>query len=434
MDKEFQNRFLKLLNDFKTSKSPLSTEPEGRKLRHQISQLYWRLYQQTYIRSKIESNAPKPVKLMLDFGYIDETLLLDEQLSELNQIATIRENKPSMPILHETGFLSLIYDKKETPSITEMGLTYEAHLREEDKHKSKKNQGNEYRDENIKQAMFEIEHRLANTVAVCSGSTATAFPILTQHSIRGSLKASYVSMERLEAAVKNLMYIDFSVFYRETVLKMSDAREIIQEEIIPYMILLPSAGSRSLLWQELSGTNKRSRGRIVLPIFFNGDLEKNLAHTFASFRWELNRTIKGAMWADPIEGAVTGEYFDYVNTYKKNTKLSTEAKDKITERFRGLRTNRDRFADDYMMWVLFEKDGIMKLNGVVREMFYKHIPFRREIREQLENMPAFTQFANRYTNVQNRNIQGYERRFKKYQDAAGNYPPEIERFFEFLRM
>ena len=54
------------------------------------------------------------------------------------------------------------------------------------------------------------------------------------------------------------------------------------------------------------------------------------------------------MWGDPIEGGVTGEYFDYVNNFRKNSKLSTEAKEKIRDRFKALRTNRDRFADDYL--------------------------------------------------------------------------------------
>ena len=434
IDKEFQNRFLKLLNDFKTSKNPFSTESDGRKMRSHISRMYWSLYQQAFIRSKIESTIPKPVNLMLNFGFIDETLMDDEQLVELNQILTIREKETEIPVLRETDFLSLIYEGRESPSITEMGLTYEAHLREEEKHRSKKrDDANQYADENIKMTMYEIEHRLASTSAVCSGSTATAFPVLNNHSTRGSLRDLLCTREKVESVVKSLMDIDFSLFYRETVLKINDAREIIQEEVTPYIILLPVFGSRTLLWQELSGTNKRSRSRIVMPIFFVGDLEKNMAHTMACFRWELNRSVKGAMWADPIEGGVTGEYFDYVNTYKKNTKLSAEAKEKITEKFRGLRTNRDRFADDYMMWLLYEKDGIMKLNNVVREMFFKHIPFKKQLREQLENMPAFSHYANRYNNVQTRTIQAYERRFKKYQDASGNYPGEIENFFEFLK-
>ena len=139
-------------------------------------------------------------------------------------------------------------------------------------------------------------------------------------------------------------------------------------------------------------------------------------------------------WADPIEGGVTGEFFDYVNTFKKMSKLSQEAKEKIDERFKSVRNNRDRFAEDYLQWVLYEKDGIMKLNNVVREMFFRHIPFRKELRTRLEAMPAFTQPAIRYRNVHKKEVEAYERRFKKYQDEKGELPEEIRKFFEFLNM
>jgi hypothetical protein len=76
----------------------------------------------------------------------------------------------------------------------------------------------------------------------------------------------------------------------------------------------------------------------------------------------------------------------------------------------------------------------MKLNTVVREMFFKNIPFRQEIRDNLENMPAFNKFATRYKNISNRDFLAYERKFKKYQDASGAYPKEIQKFFEFLKM
>ena len=189
-----------------------------------------------------------------------------------------------------------------------------------------------------------------------------------------------------------------------------------------------------MLWQELDGNNRRSRGRIVVPIFFIGELEKSLAHTVACFRWELNRSIKGAMWGDPIEGGLTGEYFDYINNFKKNSKLSNEAKDKLKERFKSLRTNRYRFADDYMMWIFYEKDGIMKLNNVVREMLYRNIPFKKEIRDRLENMPAFAPMATRYKNVGTRTFTSFERRFKKYADGENNYPKSIQQYLDFLNM
>ncbi|MCU0846839.1 MAG: cyclic nucleotide-binding domain-containing protein [Spirochaetes bacterium] len=434
-DKEFQNRFLKMMNDFKRMKDPFDTEIEGRKVRRHITKMYWDLYKQVYLRSKTESTLPKPAYLMLMYGFLDEELLERDQINELNDLARVKERTGNIKVVVENEFLSRIHAGEEDPSITEMGLTYQAFLLEQEKHsKKKEDDRDDIKDENVKKALFEIEQRVASACAVCSGSTATAFPILNSRALGGSLKPLFTTKHKIETIVNGLRDVDYSVFYRETVLKMGEAREIIQEEITPYFILLPVYGTKTMLWQELTGINKRSRGRIVIPIFFMGDLTRMLAHSFACFRWELNRTIKGAMWGDPIEGGVTGEYFDYVNTYKKMSKLSQEAKERITERFRSLRTNRDRFADDYIQWVLFEKDGIMKQNSVVREMFFKHIPFRKDTRDKLENMPAFTQAANRYKNVNKRIVEASERKFKKYQDEQGNFPDKIQKYIEFLKI
>jgi len=437
VEKEFQNRLLKLLNDYKLISGSASAESDARKLRRHIAQLYWELYQQVFVRSKIESSVPKAAKLMLTFGFLDDQLMVPEHLVELNDLARIRERETDMPVLLEYEFLSKIYTGQEEPSITEMGLTYEAYLREMDKTQRKgkdERSTGDASDVNLQKTLHEIAQRLKTTVAVCSGSTVTAFPILTSENARGSLKGMYVSKSKIDAIAKKLVDVDYSLFYRETILRLDDSREIIQEEILPYFDLVPSFGKKTLLWQELSGNNKKSMGRFMIPILFNGDLEKSMMHSFACFRWELTKNIKGPMWADPIEGGVTGEYFDYVNNFKKNSKLSPDMKEKINLRFKSLRTNRDRFADDYMLWVEYERDGIMKLNTVVREMFFKHIPFKKDVRENLENMPAFNKYANRYKNIQNREYAAYERKFKKYQDESGAYPKEIQTFFEFLKM
>ena len=438
IDKEFQNKLLKLLNDYKNMLNAAVSESDARKLRRFIAQLYWDLYQQVFVRSKIESSMPKAVKLMLNFGFLDDRLLYPEHLIELNDLARIKERETDISILLENEFLSSIYSGEEEPSITEMGLTYEAFIREQEKTvrrgKGEPEAGKDDSDINIQKTLHEITQRLKTSSAVCSGSTVTAFPILTSDSIKGSLKNMYVSKGKLNSIAKKLIDIDFSLFYRETVLRLDAAREVIFEEILPYIVLIPIAGAKTLLWQELAGNNKRSKGRFMVPILFNGDLERSLTHSFACFRWELTKNIKGAMWADPIEGGVTGEYFDYVNTFKKNPKFTPEMKEKINLRFKSLRTNRDRFADDYMLWVEYEKDGIMKLNTVVREMFFKHVPFKKDIRDNLENMPAFNKYANRYKNIQNREYASYERKFKKYLNASGSYPKEIQAFFDFLKM
>jgi hypothetical protein len=431
IDKELQKGFTKLINDFKNLSNPFNTEPDGRKLRRAITKTYWDIFTQVFIRKQKESMAPPPVKLMMKFGFLDETLIDVNQLEELDEISGINEEMKDIPILFEEEFLKRIYEGRENPSITEMGLTYDAFKREEGKRTNSKDNIGVITD-NLDKTKYEIEHRLLQTVGICTGSTSTAFPIMTSLAMKILPKNVFISKSKLRSLVKDLMAVDFSVFYRETTLKLDSARELIEEEVLPIFILLPAFGTKTMLWQDLDGTNRKTRGRIVVPIFFMGDLMKNMAHTFACFRWELNRTIKGGMWADPVEGGLTGIYFDYINFYRKNTKLSEEAKAQVSEKFKSIRTNRDRFADDYVQWLLYEKDGIMRLNAAVREIFYRHIPFKKELRDKLEWIPSFAEIAVKYKNVYTKTMQGYERRYKKYMGKDGTLPEKLQGYMDFL--
>jgi hypothetical protein len=342
----------------------------------------------------------------------------------------------SLPILYEHEFLSRIYNEDEEPSITEMGLSYDKYMGELNKYPSKKKKA-ELGDahEVSTKIQYEITNRVASTTSACAGSRLMAFPIFNSHLIKGDPRKFIVTKQKLEEAVRYLINTDYSVFYRETILKLDPNREIIEEEIIPYFILLPTFGTKTMTWQELVGTNKRSRGRVVIPMFFTGDLRKNLAHSFAVFRWELSRSMRGGMWADPVEGGLTGAYYDYVQFFKKNTKLSTEAKERVAERLKSFRNNtRELFADDYILWVTYEREGILKLNSYVRDMFYRLIPFPQQLRAKLENMPAFNESVVRFRNIRNKTIGGYERRYKKYMDDNGNLPPELQNFLDYLKM
>ena len=432
-DKEFQTNFLKTLNTFKTMKNPFDTEIEGRKVRRSLARFYWELFSQVFIRSKSQPTTPLPARLMIHFGFLDETLMDEQQIPELHELLSKTAEQTRVPIYYEEDFLTGILEGKFAPSISEMGLTYEQHLLEQSKTKGKDREKTST-DEKINKVLYEIAHRTTTTVSVCSGSTATAFPILTSMIMKGSPTNFHISKKKLESIIMSLRDIDFSVFYRETAAKLDNAREVIEEEIVPNFILLPGMGTKTMLWQELDGSNRKSRGRIVVPTLFMGDLMKNMANTFACFRYELNRSIKGGGWRDPVEGGLTGIYLDYVQFYKKNSKLSVEAKEKITEKFRGLRDDRSRFAEDYTMWILFERDGIPKLNTVVRDIFYKHIRFKKEIRDKLCSMPAFSEIANRFRNVYTRDITQYERRFKKYRDEQGNLPDVLQKFMDYMNM
>jgi hypothetical protein len=95
---------------------------------------------------------------------------------------------------------------------------------------------------------------------------------------------------------------------------------------------------------------------------------------------------------------------------------------------------KELFCEDYIMWLLYEREGTMKLNSAVRDIFYRHVPFRREIRENLETMPAFLELAQKFKNIRARKLREYENKFKKHRDASGNLPQTLQKFMDYLKM
>jgi hypothetical protein len=429
---ETASQMLRFLNDFRNLSNPFSPDDEARKIRRQATKLYWQIYTMAYQRSLAEQHVPAPVQLMIKYGFFDEKLLEPEQIDSLHSLCRADE-KCDFPVLYHHEFLQKIRSGEEPPSLNEVGLTYEKQLREEQEKNGRRGVESEA-DDPLRKLDYEINNMLQSTVGVCSGSRSTAFPILNSCLLRGNPEQFLVSKQKICAVLSDLLKLDYSAFYRETVTKMNEPI-LIEEEVLPYIVLLPSFGTKSMMWQELVGTNKRSRARIVFPSFFMGDLKRSMAHSVASFRWEVNRSLQGAMWADPVEGGLTGAYYDYVQFFRKNSKLSTEAKDKLHERIRGVRNNmKELFCEDYITWVTYECEGTMKLNNVVRDIFYRNIPFKREIRERLETMPAFVELANKFKNVRTRKYNEFTRKFKKYEDASGNLPPAFAQYMNFLKM
>lgn len=434
---ELQRNLLTSLNEFKKMENPFTTESDARKIRRKISNFYWDLFYLVFIRKQSlpENKIPAPVKLMIEFGFIDENMAEPEQILFMHQKTQMKE-KSQIPVITENEFLQKIHDGKVQPSINEMGLDFRKHLLEEGRMNARRGEDPLTKLEDPASRLhFEIHNMLTSTSGLCSGSRSTAFPLFTKELLHGDLSNFYLSKKDVEKKITDLINIDFSAYYRETVLKLESSREVIFEEVIPYFILLPSYGTKIMMWQELSGTNKRSRARIVLPRFYMGDLFQDLAHATAAFRWELNRTMKGGMWADPVEGGITGFYSDYVQFYKKNSQLSREAKEKVKQKLSSARNNtREMFAQDYILWVTYEQQGIMKMNSVVRDMFYRFIPFSREIRDRLGNMPAFAESARRFQNIRNREYKAAERKFKKYEDESGNLPEAIKKHMEYFQL
>ncbi len=436
LDETFEKQILELLTKFKQLRDRLDTSTDARRIRRKLTTMYWQVYYRAFLKSLKTSDIPLPVQLMFRFGFFDETLL-----SEKNKLTllTLRDDnyEGEYGIYTTYEWLKLIYEEKKIPSINELGLTYEKYLREEEKSKSRK-EIEIIKSDPIKmkqhKVYYEITQMITTGSRVCSDSIATAFPILADDFITIELSKSFLYKQQIANIIDEVRNIDFSLFYRETVFRTKFRAELINEEVLPDIIILPIYGANIMMWQDLETVSKHSKGRFLSPSFFSGDLKKSWILALARFRWELCRSEKGPLWADPVEGGLTGLYFDYINFYKKNPNLSDEAKEKIEAHIRNYRSNRERFAHDYLTWILYESKGISKLNKVLREIFYRTIPFRREIREKLMKLPNYAELYNKYKNITNRKIRETAIKYRKYEKDEEGLPQKLKENLEFFKM
>lgn len=419
-----------LLKELREQKTPLDSTPELRRLKKPIAQAYFKAYEKAFLKYRQNrGNVPRFIKLMLHYGFFDEQFLDIEHIVSLCTIEDTTRGKPEYPIFYATDWLDYIGSGKEEPSVDEMGQTYLERLKLEHKDMGWKRESdippeiNSYEN----RVREELKHFLEPNVKLTSGSPITAFPILTRYHIMQDLEKSLITQQKLSDMVDRLLSVDYSAFHREVILNDEQRKifkEFVQVQVFPNMILLPSIGSKVMMWQELGlARRKDSPGRFAFPIFVTGDLYTMLIEAVGAFRWEILKAILGPEWNDVSRSSLTADYTDYVQFYRKNRELSDEIKEKLAAEFKRFRDDRSRFVNDYTMWIRFESQGTMKLNRVVRGIFYRHIPFAKAVRDQVATQPAFAEFHNRFVNIRRKKLNELENRWKKYGEKDSLPPP-----------
>jgi hypothetical protein len=431
--KEFSSLMIKL----KGLKNPLDSDPDIRKVRRSITKTYWDVYKSCFQKHLGNGRvSPKPVQLMLQFGYFDETLLDDEHIHFLysNQVPSPNYNS-EVPVHFGPEWLEKIYTKTVPNSIDELGQTFFEKIKMESRDVNYKKESDLPPSIDTPEARlgFELGAMYEPTARLTSGGPASHLPILTRYHVTIPLEKCFVTKEAVYKAIMEILEIDYTAFNREIIYKndqLGIRSEFVQKSVIPDMIVIPSIGPKIMMWQDLSifrgAGSKESRGRFILPHFVTGDLKTMLLETVAAFRWELCKNIMGPDWNNVGMPSITADYTDYVQFFKKNKDLSIEIKEKLAAEFKRFRTDRDKFANDYLLWCKYESEGVQRLNRVVRGIFYRHIPFHKNIREKLRGQPAFSEIHNRFKNIRGRQYKEHENRYKKYMNEAGQLPDVLQ--------
>ncbi len=439
-DAEEKKAASNVLKQFRSLPDMLSTEDDVRKLRRQVANVFYDVYTKAFFKSMEEDAVLSPImQMFFNFGFMDVSVLGEDNASMLFDLTERIYQCHSAHVYTIYEWLKAIYKGEKEPSKNEFDLDYAANLLEMRKaHKITKEQEKELLADQEKKIRYEIDNMFKSTNRATYGKVSTFCPVICEHDIINSLDNMLVTAKKVENALDAVREIDFSLFYREVV--FSDPAHginnaAIQKEVLPDIILMPNAGSKAMMWQETAGVKRDTPGRFIFPILTAGDIGDMMVETAGRFRWEICRKIQGMRWNDIREKSLTAEYCDYIQFYRKNHELSTDAKEKVKNSLVRAKNNyREVFTKDYQSWIKYEAVGSFRLNKVARDIIFRYCPFSKAIRDDLVANPMYHDMFARYEILNERTLHKVENFNDKYVQNGGEMTPELEDNLEFYRL
>lgn len=413
------------------------SDDDTRKLRKELTKAFYLTYKKCYFKTISEEDIPLPVKMFMYFGYMDEKLAGAENAVLLGRLADVFGTDPNGHVFTFYAWLNEIYAGRRNPSISEMSLDYEMNLRQlRQEGRITESEERELINNPVKRVEYEIDNFFFSASKIISGQVTVFCPIFSDHQLFKPLDKALVPYKAIYDNINSIREVDFSCFYRESVYTNPDMgiqKEYVQVEVYPDIILMPAAGSRGAMWQEISGRKRTTPARFVLPFFANDDIDKAIVRMCGEFRWELCRRIQGARWNDLSDPSITADYCDYIETFKKNRELSAEQREKIKSDYRKYRNStKEMFVHDYMDLIMFESKGSLRLNKVARDIMFKYCPFKKEIRTELAKNGMYTKIVEKYEIKNKHSLHMSDLVMQKIKNSGNDIPEEIRTHRMFL--
>ena len=413
------------------------TDDRASKLRHTISSLFYKIYLQAFQVSLGGGQMPLAVNMFLDFGFVDEELAGKNNTRYMAGLAEQRLDAPEQHIYTFYDWLLAIYNGDRMPSRNEFDQDFTDVVHEKRiKGEIDKNTEVRFLSDRAQMVVFELQNMFPSADKMTFGRITSFTGIFSENDVVGELPKSLITSSDIQTIIDDVREKDYSAFYRETIYSNPEVginKDFIHKEIIPDVILMPVIGTRGVMWQEIEGKMRLSEGRIMLPIFMLEDLRPILLHTIGEFRWELCKRVQGSFWNDITDPSLTSEYFDYVQFYRKNQDLSQDMKDKLKASLSKAKNSyKEVFVRDYIIWIMFESEGLPRMNKVSRSILFKYCPFNREIRESLSKNPLYENPL-RYFNLHNgQKKHHFTNVSQEIRNAGKEIPEEISDEMEYL--
>ncbi|MBR5377186.1 MAG: hypothetical protein IK139_07890 [Lachnospiraceae bacterium] len=439
VDPDFAAAFKKRLDDFAKLSDKTDQSDEVRRLRRQLAEDFYRVYEGAFLKSMDSGNPPLEVKMFFLFGFIDEKLAGESFTSQLAALAETYRSDPEGRILTIYEWLTLVFRKEVEPSKNEFDMEYPAYLKNlYDSGEIKQKDIPVYLASNAERAKFEIHNFFSLTDRITYGRISSFVPFFYQEDHIKDPKESIMRFQDVRGFIDEIRELDYSCFCRDILFsdpKIGVNREFISTEILPYIILMPNSGNRGALWQEISGPRRDTPARMAVPMFSSANNKLMFTKLAGEFRWEMCRREQGVHWNDVTVPSLTSEFSDYIQFYRKNRDISPEMREKIKAQLQTARNSaKGVFVSDYILYVEYESRGSLRLNKVSRNIIFRYCPFPKEKRESLAiSTPAFKDLVEKY------NIKAAQRHhlmdilMQKITKAGHDIPKEIAFQNGFIR-
>lgn len=424
------NQFRKLITQYKKLSDKSSTEDGPRKLRNELSLLFYEIYKSAFKLSVRDYYVPTILKMFFNFGYVDEELAGIENANFLYNLAENYKGDPSLGVYTAYEWLYAIYNLDKDPSRNEFDTDYLSHLHElKVGGKISADEETRLAGDPLERLNFELSNMFPMVNKVTFGRLTTFCPIFSEHNIIKPLASCLVTTDSIVETIKKVKSVDYGAFYRETVYTNEKAgipKEFIAVEVLPDVILTPNIGTRGVMWQEIEGKKRTTPARFVISAFHLEELQTTFTRLVGEFRWEMCKRVQGARWNDVTDRSLTSEYFDYIQFYRKNNELSAEAKEKIKQSLiKAKNSFKEMFVRDYIIWVIYEGNGSPRLNKLVRTIMCTYCPFPLELRNKIAANPLFKETLEHYAVKTGQKIHHLDNVIQKLKSLGIPVPPEI---------
>lgn len=197
---------------------------------------------------------------------------------------------------------------------------------------------------------FETVRQMAKMTI---GRRGNQFPIFTREFYHCTERGTG-TRENVIEVLRWVESIDPGVFHR--------IHKNMPNRIVPYVLLVPTYGDRGFCWEPFDRYNRvTSRGRIVIPMYPK-DLTIAVLTAVADLRWQVAKEKASYYW---MEEGLTGQYYQHVEQMKLKGDL------------------KEFFIEDYILWMTKESTGVQRLDKDVRGIFWRNMPFPKELKEDL---------------------------------------------------